>query len=35
RSDFVKELMSKKDVDLSNFVPELVFNRLKSKFIDK
>lgn len=35
RSEFVKELMMKKDVDLSHFVPELVFNRLKSKFIDK
>ncbi|UGQ17475.1 pantetheine-phosphate adenylyltransferase [Borrelia sp. RT1S] len=35
RSDFVKELMKNKNFDLKGFVPELVQNKLKSKFIDK
>ncbi|AYE36551.1 pantetheine-phosphate adenylyltransferase [Borrelia turcica IST7] len=35
RSDFVKELIKNKNFDLSRFVPELVQNKLKSKFIDK
>ncbi|WKC58439.1 pantetheine-phosphate adenylyltransferase [Borrelia sp. P9F1] len=35
RSDFVKELMENKNFDLTSFIPELVQNKLKSKFIDK
>ncbi|UER67848.1 pantetheine-phosphate adenylyltransferase [Borrelia sp. BU AG58] len=35
RSDFVKELIKNKNFDLSSFVPELVQNKLKFKFVDK
>ncbi|WP_024653348.1 pantetheine-phosphate adenylyltransferase [Borrelia persica] len=35
RSDLVKELIKNKNFDLSNFIPELVQKKLKSKFVDK